>query len=261
MTKIVFNLVFLILLHSITGCAEDVNVYDCEEGQKELTCSETSAKDTAMALMKQGAFDEAIVIYLEIIEADDVDYGTYSLLGAAYAGQSGFRIFDIALGQVTAALVTQDGDLFDQMATLVPSPQEFDTAADFSTSITQMKSGVTILNEIPEALRTDTENYYSTSATSQLTLYQSAYSIMYMSQFTSNTDGALSEEELAAKLETMTAEDAAEILASLRAAGSDDSEDSEKINEGITKALDDIDGQEGASDTEKLQAFISKENE
>jgi hypothetical protein len=111
-----------------------------------------------------------------------------------------------------------------------------------------MNGAVTTLLAIPAELRSSTSaDKYAASATLQLTLYQSAYGVMYLNKFTYGASGY--DPTL---LASMTPEDAAIILnaflgASLAAGGD--------AATSANSAISAIQSQPGASDRDRLVAW------
>jgi len=236
---------------NLNSCQQDTNVYDCEDGRKELTCSDQTAEEKAMASMKAGEFVTASAIYKELIVAEPEKYKLYALRGAALAGESGFRILDLV--NVTFG---GDGSLIELLGDFLPSPADYETPALYGKAVDTMKLSVNQLLAIPANLRSETsEETYSPSAIFQLTVYQSAYSLMLMNKFALNVEGEFDPEQL----KTMTESDAVEILQSLRDAATVGGEDSEALAGAIDKALVDIDSQEGGTSSEKLKKFLELE--
>ena len=118
-----------------------------------------------------------------------------------------------------------------------------------------MDTAVGWLRRVPadKLAPTSTESYAGSGAL-QLTLYSAAYSVMYLNQFTISADTGTFDPAL---LETMTEEDALIVLNSLAAAGGQGGD--EALNTKITEALASIDGQPGASNKDRLAAFIDQE--
>lgn len=241
----------LVFITMISACQRDKNVADCEEGRKEVPCSEQTPDEKAKLALQDKDYDTAIAIYVELIDGEPEEYERYTLLAASYAGKAQLSIIDL----VTTADFSS-GSLIEGMAAFLPSPEDFSTTALYDTAVTDMKTSVQTLQSIPAALRaTTSEETYAPSAIFQLTLYQSAYSIMFMNKFVVNTSGEFDE----AQLENMTEEDALEILNNLQEAGSLGGEDSAELQGKINSALTDIEGQEGESNSEKLKEFLKKE--
>ena len=191
--------------------------------------------------LDRGDLATATQILADLIAGEPENYERYPLLAAAYAGKAGLDLFNIV-----SANFGGDSSLLQVMESFVPTPTELGDAYD--ASLDDMHSSVSTLLAIPAELRSSTSSdKYAASATLQLTLYQSAYGVMYLNKFTYGASGY--DPTL---LATMTPEDAAVILnaflgASLAAGG----DAATSANSAITA----IQSQPGASDRDRLAAW------
>lgn len=237
--KINFALmVFVILNVAITGCGK-VNLFDCDTGRAKSKCTKRTKDEDARIALDNGDMTTAVKLLKELVEADPTNYKRYPLLSAAYAGKSGFDILNIVTANFggTASLV-------QTMTSFLPTPI---TKGDlYEQSLEDMDFSVDTLTAIPAEYRESTSaDKYASSAVLQLTLYQAAYGIMLLNKFTYSTT-----EYDASKLSSMTAEDAAKILAALAGAAG-----AAGAGASATAAMAAIQAQPGATDQEKLAAW------
>lgn len=241
----------LIVISLLGGCAGDDNVADCEKGRKPVPCSARSADEDARLALDDHDYDRAIELLASLVEEEPETYERYPLLAAAYAGRGGIAILDIINAQSAAG----GGSLLDALATFLPSPSN--PEIDYPKALADVAAANEILRRIPAASLADTELAYGNSARLQLTLYQSAYSVMYLNQFT--ISAATGQVDLN-QLENMTAADAVVILQNLsQAATLQQGEQGAAIQAKVNQALADIQGQNGETDLEKLKEFVRKE--
>lgn len=243
---------FIATVYGVGACSGQSNMADCETGNKKVPCSARTADEEARLALDDKDYDTAIEILTTLVADDPESYARYPLLAAAHAARSGFDLLAVARTQFTSG-----GTLFDQLAQFVPDPAETGVDA-FGAHLADMDAAVRWLRRIPgDKLLATSGEAYASSAALQLTLYAAAYSVMYLNQFTiSATTGTFDP----ALLATMTEEDALVIINSLASAGTmqngdDDAALSAKINE----ALASIDAQPGATNRDRLSAFIDQE--
>ena len=237
-----FNLktiIFFVL--SLTASCGSKNFFDCDGGYAGSKCAQLTKDEQARMALDRGDLMTAVTLLSELVAEDPTNYERYPLLAAAYAGKSGFDLFNIV-----SANFGGDSSLLQVMETFIPTPTELGAA--YQDSLLAMNSSVATLMSIPEELRSSTSSdKYASSAVLQLTLYQTAYGVMYLNKFTYGSSGYDP-----ALLTTMTDEDAAIILNSFvgaaMAAGGDAST---AVNGAITA----IQAQPGASDRERLVAW------
>lgn len=200
-----------LILGAFIACGSG-NLFDCDNPSAVTPCSEKSPDEKARLALDRGDYDTAISILLELIEQEPEEYQRYTLLAAAYAARSGFLILDVLKSSFTGG----NTNAFDAVSSFVPS---VDVVGElrYADVVSDMGQAVASLKAIPEALRDKTSGEkYSKSADLQLSLYQSAYSVMYLNQFIRlGTDGKPDPE----KLKSMSPEDALIVLENLRAAG------------------------------------------
>lgn len=245
--------VYAWLALSFTDCGGDSNVADCEKGKKQVPCSARTADENARLALDQRDYATAIELLQQLVDDDPETYSRYPLLSAAYAGSVGISILDLASAQFSGG-----GTLIDQIASFLPDPADFGDDALYKAALVTLNHAVTTLKAIPaDKVGLTSEEKYAASATLQLTLYQSAYSVMYLNQFTiSATTGQVDLDKLA----NMTEDDAVVIIQSLAAAGAlTQGVEGEALQAKVNEALAAIQGEDGASNLAKLQGFIRAE--
>ncbi len=239
------------LLSTLVGCGGDANVADCEEGKKQVPCSERTKEEEARKALDDGDLDTAIELLTELIAEEPDDFARNPLLAAAYASRAGFDILNVAKANFASG-----GSLIEQMASFLPDPSDRG-AAGYDLSLGDMKGGVDVLRLIPSDKLADTSaEKYAASAVLQLTLYQAAYSIMYLNKFAISAEtGAVDLNQLA----SMSEEDALIVLENLAAAGNIPGVTDPALQTKVNEALADIQTQDGTTNRDRLQAFVAKE--
>lgn len=248
--KILLTLSCMILL--TTACGKEGNLADCDEGQPSVPCSERTPEEDARLALDRGDFDTAISLLSQVIEEDSENYGCYSLLAAVYAAKAG-----VSLTQIASTQFAGGGNFIELMTATLPDPSDVGDDATYLTMVNTMNLAVTWLKAIPAALRAETSTEdYASSARFQLTLYQAAYSVMYLNQFTvSATTGQLDP----SKLEAMTEAEAITFLQNLAEAGaSQEGEGGGELAAKVNEAIAEIDAQEGSGNKEKLVEFLTQ---
>jgi len=214
--------------------------------------AEKTPEQEARELMNAGKYQEAIDILEPLVEKEPDEHGRRPLLAAAYAGVSGVSVLDLVSAQFGSEDEDEDGDsVFNKVDDFLPEGYDRD-------EVDIVALAVEVLETIPEDLRgTEGDPEYGESAEFQLTLYRTVYATMYLNLFVTFTNGEI---DLDALLE-MSEEDAAAILRTLVEATRDSGEANEALSESIDDTLEDIDGAEGETDTERLQNFILESND
>jgi len=234
-------LITLVLLVGTQGCALD---------EEEIAAAvEANDDEVVRATIDAGDLESAAAYLEEVIAAEPTGYKRYVQAAALYANLAGLDLLNMLLGQVGSG----SGGAMEQMSSFVPSTPT-------ARQIGFMKRAVELLVAIPPELRSPgSVADYSASAAFQITLYQTAYSMMKINQFFQvdpDTD-AYDAETLAA----MTDEEVDEILASLQASVDNASGASgEALQAKLIEALAGIEGSEGGSNREKLIAYMSAQN-
>ncbi len=233
-----YFVIFLSLL--FTSCGQK-NAFDCDGGIAKSKCSQRTKLEDARIALDAGDLDTAIRLLNELITDEPTAYEKYPLLAAAYAGRSGLEILDIVTANFGG-----NSSMLETMSSLIPTPTTLGDA--YPKSLDDMNAANQTLLAIPEALRSATSSdKYAASAILQITLYQSAYAVMYLNKFTYSTSGY--DPSL---LSAMTADDAAAILSSLVAAGA---ASGGAAGSAAQAAIAAIQGQPGATDAEKIAAW------
>jgi len=232
--------IYVLVTVLFTGCGTS-NLFDCDSGYARSRCSKLTPDEKARMALDQGDMESAVEILAELVAEDPETYQRYPLLAAAYAGKSGLDLFN-----VVTANFGGDSSLLQVMGSFIPTPTQLGAAYD--QSLEDMSLSVQTLVAIPAELRSSTSSdKYASSAVLQLTLYQAAYGVMYLNKFTYGAAGY--DPSL---LSTMTAQDAAIILAALNGAAT--AADGSAATS-AQSALAAIQAQPGASDVEKLAAW------
>lgn len=256
MDLIVFTFLSLGLL--LAGCGGDSNISDCDNGKKQVPCTEKSAAEKGRLALEEKNFEEAAEYFLTAIEDDGENYNLYTLLSTAYAGAAGFNLLD-----VTKAQLGGSGSIVEIMAAFLPTPAKSCTsdagdAKEFIDCIASMELARTTA-VLPEAALADTTADYYKTATKQQLFYGSASTVMQINRFTVS---ATSGEFDPAQLESMTEEDALAIIATLSSTGNipglTDAE-GQVLQSKLAEAEADIQSQEGGTAKERLAAFLNKE--
>lgn len=205
----------------------------------------TTAEQGREALRKQD-FELAIDLFEKAIEEEPENYALLRYLAASYAAFAGFDVFE-----VLASKFGEDfADLFDSMALFLPADPSPDQLEDLNTAIQ-------ILQSLPDEWKdpSNEEILSSKSTAIQISLYQTAHALMYMSRFNQKLGGGELDRD---RLDTMTLEDAEAILASLEAVVQ--SSASPDLAEDVAKVLDDVEQLEGENSREKLISYIESKS-
>jgi hypothetical protein len=238
---------FLILASMVLAIASiscgNKNSFDCDSPTAGVPCNPRTKDEDARIALDKGDMATAVAILRELVSNEPEVYSRYPLFSAALAGKSGFDIFNVMNGSFGG-----DSSLLQSMGSFIPTPASKGSA--FEASLADMKESVAVLNSIPISLRASVDSgKFASSCILQLTLYQAAYSIMLMNKYSYSEIGFDP-----SKLSTMTAEDAAAILQSLLSAASANPDSPAATS--VNAAYESIQGQPGATDQEKISAYI-----
>ena len=240
-----------IFLVVILSCGKK-NIAECTDTSSAI-CSERTPDENARLALEQKDYATAAQILEDLVSKEPTVYSRFPLLAAAYAAQSGFDIFK-------AAQKTSDSSsLLATVRTFIPTPGSV-SDADYKTALQTMKKSVDKLKSIPAASRLATSSdKYAASAVLQLTLYESAYSIMYLSQFAFSAANPNTVD--VSKLSTMTESDAKTIIDSLADAGASfGGQSGQQLKTSIDSALATINSQPGATLKDKVSAYVQAQN-
>lgn len=240
-----------IVIFSLIFCGKK-NVADCTASSSAI-CSERTPDENARIALNNKDYLTAIQILETLATNEPTVYTRFPLLAAAYAAQSGFDIFKAA--QNTAS----SSNLLATVKVFIPTPGSV-SDADYKNSVLIMKKSVDRLKAIPPENRAITSSdKYSTSAILQLTLYQAAYSIMYLSQFAFSAASPTTVD--INKLKTLTDADAKIIIDSLVDAGASFSGQSgQQLKTSIDSALATINAQPGVTLKDKISTYVQTQN-
>jgi len=235
------SLIFAFTLLTNGSCGTDSLVDCAHKTQFSQNCSEQTRDEQAVLALNAGDLTTAQSLLEGLIAQYPDEYFRYPRLAVVYAEQGGFDLLSVTQLQTSAAK-----DITELIGEFLPSPAKL-TKNEYEEVLTKMFEAKELLLEMPGAERTKSEDYYyGASAELQLTLYQSAYSIMFMNKF------AVSPESLA----DLTLDDAITIIENLKDAALNAGKVSPETAEKIEEALAQIDSAEGADNKEKLEAFI-----
>jgi len=226
------------------------NVADCDTDSSSVPCTERTRDEEIRRALDAGDLPTAIINLEAAIAEEPENYNRYSLIAAAYAGVAGFDIFNVVKAQFGGS-----SSIFDVMKNFLPDPVAL-TTTEYDDSLANMKKSVDILNAIPAEKRDlASGERYATSASLQLTLYQSAYSIMYINKFAYSAASGSSID--VTKLESMSDADAEAILENLAAAAAvQQGAQGEGVSTAVASAEAAIAATEGATTREKLINYM-----
>ena len=228
----------------IGGCGQD-NMFACDDQGTPSHCVEQSDDEKAMAALEDNDLDTAETILERLIGEEPRQYFRYPRLAAVYARQAGFDLL------TATSAGSQGGDFLDQVAVFLPDPKVVPSAA-YDGFVDKMEQAKQTLQAMPGAERIAGEKFYGASASFQLTLYSSALSVMLLNKFTPSGD-ALADQQ---RLESLTIEDAAEIISSLKDAAVTSAQDDPEVSAKINGILAEVDQQEGDDDQERLRSYL-----
>lgn len=214
----------------------------CNTETKAKPYGEFTAKENARIALDAKDFPEAIRLYAEIIAGNPEDYESYRFLASAYAEQGGFDL----LGAISGTLKQNSGSLLDTLSSFLPTEP---TALQIA-SLGLAKDTLLLL---PAERRSPDHPEFETasSAAQQLQFYQTAYSLVYLKQFTQVTEaGSLDP----ARLETMTDADVDTILDNFQAIA--DGQGGGVVAEGVQDFISQLDAAPGGTRREKLLAYL-----
>ncbi|MBI2602163.1 MAG: hypothetical protein HYW48_03825 [Deltaproteobacteria bacterium] len=223
----------------------------CED-PKVGTCVDQTQDEKAMIALNAGDYDTAQTLLEALIAFEPEEYFRYPRLAATYAAQGGFDITE--LGQIDQKAAGTESFL-DAIGAFLPTPDPNDLGS-YREKVSTIEKARGQLIKMPESERTKGETFYGASAALQLTLYQSAYSVMFMNQFAipDPTTGEIDVEAL----QSMTIDDAITILNNFRDSVAISQAENPEIAEKITNGLAQIEQAEGATDREKIISFLGK---
>jgi hypothetical protein len=214
---------------SLVACDQTTEVE--EDGQ----CIKKTRDERAMIALNQGDFGLAAMLLEELVSDEPLEYFRYPRLAAAYGGLAGFDIFNIV------KLDFGGGQSFlPLIQSIVPSPQNGDVAG-YQPLLSSMNAAVTTLLSMPVDERSAGKTSYGASAAFQLTLFQAAFSVMYLNQFFFSPTSGIPD---GSQLEAMTDADVTLIMNSLKAAS--EGQGNEKLTQKIDQAVAQIEGSNGS---------------
>jgi hypothetical protein len=234
------QLVQIVTLLILMACGTK-NAFDCDGGVAKSQCSQRTKYENARIALDDGDLDTAITLLDELITDEPSNYERYPLLAAAYAARAGLDILNIVTSNFGGS-----SSMLQTLSSVIPTPAALGSAYD--QSLVDMNAANEVLEAIPAELRSSTSSdKYAASAVLQMTLYQSAYAVMYLNKFTYSASGYDP-----SRLSSMTADDATAILSALAAAGA---ASGGAAGSAAQEAIAAIQAQPGATDAEKLAAW------
>jgi hypothetical protein len=240
------------------ACGGQDNISDCDSGKKQIPCTEKSAEEKGRLALDGKRFEEAVENFALAIEGEPENYNLYTLLATAYAGAAGFNLLD-----VTKAQIGGQGSILELMGSFLPTPAapcQTDDGEDktYTLCIDAMEEARTTANLPEGGLADPAADYYKTAA-KQILFYSSASTVMQINRFAISSASGTFDPAL---LETMTEEDAVNILNTLASSGTAaglSDEQSQTLKAKIADAEALIQGQNGGNSKEKVAAFIAAE--
>lgn len=241
---------FLAILFLYPQCGKE-SLVDCND-PKVGACVEQTDDEKAMIALNAGDYNTAQTLLEVLIAFEPEAYFRYPRLAATYAAQGGFDITD--LGQIDQESAGS-ASFLDAIGKFLPTPDRNDLGS-YRQKVDKIEQARDVLKKMPESERRKGETFYGASAALQLTLYQSAYSVMFMNQFAipDPTSGEFDPESLS----SMTVDDALTILNNFRDSVAVSQADNPEIAEKLANGLEQIEQSEGATDREKIISFLEK---
>ena len=230
------------------GCGGTANVFDCTAARRVSKCTPITDEEKAHKDLDAGDYDNAITLLIDLIAKEPTKYQRYPVLAAAYAARAGLDIFNISQAKFSSG-----GSIFDQLSGYIPTPK--DKGALFDASLADMKAATSTLKGMPAEFLAQSADRYAASANLQLSLYQTAYGVMYLDKFAiSQTSGKVDINQL----KTMTEADAVTVLASLKSAADvPAANNNPALQSKINDTLGKIAAQKGSTQSERIQAYVA----
>ena len=214
----------------------------CDTASKAEPYAELTPEESARIALDAKDFPEAIRIYKDLIAAAPEDYESYRFLATAYAEQGGFDIVEAILGTLSES----SSNPLDNLSKFLPA----EPTAEQIESLGLAKDTLLLL-PVEHRSFGHPEIATSSSAAQQLQFYQSAYSLIYLKQFTQVTEtGSLDP----ARLEEMTDADVDTILNNFEAIA--ETEGGGAVAEGVEEFISQLDAAPGGTRREKLLAYL-----
>lgn len=253
MLKYTLKVSLIVFILSVGACSQDQNVYDCEDGRKEVTCSEQTTSEEAMAHLKASEFAEAIADYKTLIAEEPESWTYYRLLAASYAGHAGFDFWGADLEAV--------GGSVEDFAGALMTFYHDDTCAtstSCSSAMESMNSAILELEKITEDTtcgeggeeEADSSDESEAISLCQMTLYRSGYTALQLTNLRLVGSGDFAGEYF-------DASDAAALMDNLDAIIADTVD--EKTKAKVVAIHAEINAQGGATDKEKLKEYMASQ--
>ena len=247
-------LYFLSTVGIVVCCSGLESLVDCPEGEEVSSttgqCVPQSEDEKAVLAMNSGDLDTAQTILETLIAEEPEVYIRYPRLATVYALQGGVDLLEIAQSQSEGG--GGGGGGLGDIGAYLPEPDPNDMAS-YEAKVVKIGLAKDTLLRVPEV------DLNELKAKFQLSIYQSAYSVMYMNQFVlpkAPGSDEISEESI----ENLTPEAAVEIISNLRDSRVNIADEDPEAAAKIDAVLIEIDSQEGGTDEEKLQEFLKQQN-
>lgn len=224
------------------------------EELKQKNCVKKSPDERAVLAFNEGDYALAQSLLEELIAAEPDQFFRYPRLAAVYSVQGGFDLFDLANIKGGG---DSNGGFFGSVSEFLPTPDP-ENLPDFKDKVTKIGQAVHLLEAIPADNRTVGSTFYAASASLQLTLYQTAYSIMYLNQFAVPVTAGSTQID-PERLSSLTIEDAKIILNNLGAAAKNAETTDPATAAKITGIVAAINSQDGGDSRQNLIAFMQSQ--
>ncbi len=233
MSKICRFITFGLLLSLLSGCGS--NVFQAVDSP--------APADQASSYLDQKKPDEAISVLNRALKDKPEDYQLISLMASAKAQKAGIDTLDIAVKLATEGV--SGNNALTAMFSILPGATVANRAL--------MREVVALLNSIPEALRTNSDNFKST-------LFNAAFTALQAKFFDGDGDGQFSIEELS-NLDDQAADDIINSLfdAKNSAVLFDGAESNGIAAEKVEEIKAQLDAQPGATNAEKIRSLLASQ--
>lgn len=197
----------------------------CGPNRLQDRAPETPVED-AQVLLENGHYTEARTLLEPYLVAHPDDHRARALLAASHAAEAGINLYALAESTLSNPGQTQE----DLIAPLVPEPT--------ASAIASVRLARTIISAVPADLRTPDIGLGAT-------VYSAIYTLLLIKQLTSSTTAPTAEQAL----EVLQSLDDAAVLAAANGVPASQ----------IAEAREQIRALPGATDAEKLAAYIAEQ--
>ncbi len=197
--------------------------------------------EEAAALLDEQKSDEAIALLEDAIAKDPGNFQLISIMASAKAQKAGVDTFDLVIKLANEGVSGSNG--IGTIMNILP--------AVTTENRTLLQESVTLLNSIPEANRSDSDNL-------KATIFNASFTALQAKFFDSDGDGSFTVEEL----QNLDDESANAIINSLLSASNsavlcDSAEQNGVAAEKIEEIKAELDAQPGATPAEKLRNLLA----